>query len=386
MTPKRRAFFWACLCAGAVLLWQSLTVHYNYHGNWTALFCSGSKFTVPPSLAGEHVYQFPNSHGYDGQFYHSIAHDPLLIHGTAAYLDSPALRARRILLPALAWLSAAGSAQWIDVAYRAWVLLFVLLGACWLGRIFIAYGRHPAWGMAFALVPATLISMDRMTVDIALAALCAGFVLYGAVEPSRRIYLVLALAPLARETGVLLSAAFFLTMLWRRRWKAAAAAAATVLPLAAWSVFLRWHYPSQVASPTDFIPLHAILLRTLFPMRYTQPGRWMMLVAITDYVALLGVWIALAGAVRLLAERRAPRLVETAAGLFALMAIFLSFPGAWDETFGFARIFTPLLMLVPLAGVERRAWWMLAPALLVLPRIGIQLGGQVPGIVAGLVR
>lgn len=384
--PKRWALVWACLCAGAVLLWQSLTVHYNYHGNWTALFCSGSKYTVPPSLANEHVYQFPNSYGYDGQLYHLIAHDPLLIHGTANYIDAPPLRARRILLPALAWLSAAGSAQWIDVAYRAWVLVFVLLGAWWLGRILVAYGYHPAWGMMFALVPATLISMDRMTVDIALAALCAGFVLYGAVEPSRRIYLVLALAPLARETGMLLTAAFVLTMIWRRRWKAAAAAAATALPLAAWSAYLQWHITSPVAPPTDLIPFHGILFRTLFPMRYAQPGRWMMLVAVTEYVALVGMWIALAAAARLLASRRAPGLVETAAGIFALMAVFLSFPGAWDDTFGFARIFTPLLMLVPLAAVKRREWWMLTPAVLVLPRIAIQLGRQVPAIVAGLAR
>ena len=46
------------LCAAygliAVLLaltWQYLAVHYNYAGNWTALFCTGAKLSQPPSLA-----------------------------------------------------------------------------------------------------------------------------------------------------------------------------------------------------------------------------------------------------------------------------------------------------------------------------------------------
>ena len=45
----------ACLAAAAaaavlVLLWQSLTVHYNYSGNWTALFHTGDTYAVPPEL------------------------------------------------------------------------------------------------------------------------------------------------------------------------------------------------------------------------------------------------------------------------------------------------------------------------------------------------
>ena len=58
----------ALLCAGLALAWQSLTVHYNYGGNWSALFCTGSQRRIPPALAQEDIYTFADSTGYDGQF------------------------------------------------------------------------------------------------------------------------------------------------------------------------------------------------------------------------------------------------------------------------------------------------------------------------------
>jgi hypothetical protein len=63
----RRAWVPALIGTLLGLSWQLLTVHYNYGGNLTALFCTGSRFPTPPSLAGEHIYVFPASGGYDGQ-------------------------------------------------------------------------------------------------------------------------------------------------------------------------------------------------------------------------------------------------------------------------------------------------------------------------------
>jgi hypothetical protein len=57
----------ALLCSALALSWQFLAVHFNYGGNWTVLFCHGSQHPLPPGLAGEHIYVFPNSGGYDGQ-------------------------------------------------------------------------------------------------------------------------------------------------------------------------------------------------------------------------------------------------------------------------------------------------------------------------------
>ena len=92
----------------------------------------------------------------------------------------PPLRYRRILVPALAWALALGRDSAIHAAYLAVILGFVFLGVYWLARAIESRGRHPAWGLMFVIMPASLVSMDRMTVDVALAALTAGFVLYSA--------------------------------------------------------------------------------------------------------------------------------------------------------------------------------------------------------------
>jgi hypothetical protein len=96
--------------------------------NWTALFCTGSRFPVPPALAGESVYIFPNSTGYDGQMYHYVAHDPFIRTDMWRYMDNAQVRYRRILLPALAFLLAAGWQPGIDRAYIGANLLFLFFG------------------------------------------------------------------------------------------------------------------------------------------------------------------------------------------------------------------------------------------------------------------
>src|ERR1700722_15243048 len=63
----------ALLCALLGFTWQLLTVHFNYGGNFTALFCTAPSLPIPPQLAREHIYVFPGSGGYDGQYYHYVA-------------------------------------------------------------------------------------------------------------------------------------------------------------------------------------------------------------------------------------------------------------------------------------------------------------------------
>src|ERR1041385_915357 len=145
----------------AVWLWQLATVHFNYGGNWTALFCTAPDWRIPPFLLGENIFKFPaGSLGYDGQMYHLIAHDPWMHRGAVAAMDDPALRYRRILVPMLAWLLALGRDSAIHAAYFAVILGFVFLGVYWLARVMAIRGRHPAWGLMFLLMPATLVSID----------------------------------------------------------------------------------------------------------------------------------------------------------------------------------------------------------------------------------
>ncbi|MEO8370797.1 MAG: hypothetical protein ABI806_16550 [Candidatus Solibacter sp.] len=50
---RRRALAAALLCCALGWSWQWLTVHYNYGGKWTSLFCQGAQIPLPAALAGE---------------------------------------------------------------------------------------------------------------------------------------------------------------------------------------------------------------------------------------------------------------------------------------------------------------------------------------------
>ena len=94
MTTKlgRKAWLVGLLTVAAMFAWWTLKVYAGHGGNWTALYCTGSRAILPPALHTENIYLFPDSWGYDGQFYHFIAHDPWLTRGllpSAATCQTP---------------------------------------------------------------------------------------------------------------------------------------------------------------------------------------------------------------------------------------------------------------------------------------------------------
>lgn len=338
---------------------------------------------MPPALASEQVYVFKGSTGYDGQFYHYIAHDPLLRQGFGDYIDAPRLRYRRILVPGLAYVLAAGQSRYIDTAYLAVTLGLVFLGAYWLsvltGRLF----QQPAWGVAFLLAPGVLVSIDRLTVDLALAALCVGFAAYARNGPVWKLYVVVAAAGLARETGLLLIGACCLAAMLQGKWRRAVVLGTAGVPTAAWYAYVGAVTPAASKVGFSWIPLHGWLYRLPHPPSYPLAGPALWLAHGLDYVALAGVLVALAVVARL-AFRQKPGAVEMAAALFGMLALFLGPGDTWDTAYGFGRSLAPLLLLPALAGLERRLWVALLPAAMVAPRVVLQLGPQALGIVRGL--
>src|SRR5579864_1189638 len=303
-------------CTALAFCWQFLTVHSNYQGHWSALFCTGSSYPQPPQLAGENLYVFPNSPGYDGTVYHYIAHDPFLTARMLPYVDAPRYRYRRILVPLAAYSLALGRTDWVDGAYFAVILLFVFLGGYWLASL------SPLWGFGFLLVPATLVSLDRMTVDIALAALCAGFAVYAAHGSKWRMYAVLAAAPLVRETGLLLVAAYVLHLLWKRKLRDAVLFATALVPTLLWYLFVMVQTHPEGGGVFSLIPFQGLVTRLFTPPAYALSGSTAVLVTILDYLALAGVALAVALAIRM-AWKRMTGPIEIAAYLFALLTVFL---------------------------------------------------------------
>ena len=109
----------------------------------------------------------------------------------------------------------------VDRAYLAVSLFAIFCGGYWLSAYCAAAGLSEWLGFTFLLIPATLVSIDRLTVDAALAALCVAFALYILEDSPWRLYLVLLVAPLVRETGLLLLAGYVIALLLKRRLRAA---------------------------------------------------------------------------------------------------------------------------------------------------------------------
>lgn len=354
---------------------QAFTVHRNFGGDWTALFVTSAGRELP---AGLEAYRFHGTMGYDGQFYRVLAHDPLLLHTDPVALDAPALRWRRILTPALAWLLAFGRHGPIDAAYLAVTLAFLGLGVFWTARFCRDVGLPPWRGALFAAIPAAVISLERMTIDLSLAALAAGFA-YLARKPRGPVFwIVVALAPLARETGAVLPLACAADALLRRNIRDLAKAVSAGLPALGWfvSVHLR-----VGADPVRFVeqwPLQALLARTLdlsgIPLELSRQA----VAGALDHLALLGVWAAIALGAHAVVRERGP--LRWAIGLFCVFPILLSYPGVWSEAHAFARILSPLVLWLALLGLERRRWAGLLPLALMAPRIFAQL---VPHLLGG---
>ena len=147
----------ALVVTALTLAWQALVVHGYFHGHWSALFFTGDRFTQSQPVRAESTYVLPRSDGYDGQFYHAIAHDPLDLGGADRFIDAPHIRYSRILLPALSYALGGGRLLWIDRVYRGLELMFLFLGVYCASSWAKDRNRSAWWGAAFVLLALSLI-------------------------------------------------------------------------------------------------------------------------------------------------------------------------------------------------------------------------------------
>ena len=368
-----------CVCIG--LAWQVLTVHYNYGGNWTALFVTGSHFPVPRALASEHLYVLPNSVGYDGQMYHYVAHDPLMQRGFRDFIDNARLRYRRILLPALAFILAAGRQPAIDTSYIVSNLLFLFSGAWWLSRYLVLSEQSPALSILFVLVPAALISLDRLTVDLPLTALCIGAAYYAKIESRWRLYAVLVLAGLSRETGLVLTMAFCISRCAQHRFVQAALFSTAALPACLWYLFVDSRTSGLGVHWSNVTPLLGIVGTLIHPVQYPFSPAVNAIIVTEDYLTMAGIMVAAILAFSIL--RRNPfGYIEIAASLWAVGALFLPY-AFWQDCCSGGRLFTPFLIFLVLSGMPRLAIARALPLILVSMRTWLQLVSPLFGIVRG---
>lgn len=371
----------ALVAMAAILVWWILAVHFAYGGCWNALYFTGSAIRMPGWIESrEAVCRAAGPVGYDGQWFHILAHNPLRPRECAPYLDAPRMRCQRILLPLSAWLLALGRFEWVDPAYSTVMLLWLAAGAWWTARLAGLRGAPPAWGFAFLLLPSTLASVDRMLADGPLVAAAAGFLCFAETGRWRAAWILAVAAPFIRETGLLLPAGAAAWWLWQRRWLG-------LLPwLAAPVPYLLWVYSLRDLRGGDLLiwkgPLVSLWRAFTQPAPYPPEAWFRAPLHALDLASVAATACAAGLALAVIWQRRrcaaSVRFIAPLTGaLFAAAALILSclsHPHGWDDFYSAARVFSPIFFVLLLDGLERgrpaAALAVLAPVTL---RMALQL-------------
>jgi len=321
--------------------------------------------------------------GYDAQFYHLIAHDPLNRRGFLSYVDNPRLRWRRFGVPGLAALLAAGSDRGVDYVYITIELAFVFLGTLWLSWYVQGQSLHAAWGLTFLLIPAVAVSIDRLTIDLPLAAICIVLALYAeAPKPGWQVYTMLCAAPLIRETGMIVVLGWCVYRIVQRDARGATFGAVSALPAAAWWGYVQTHTPPDGTDWLSSYPFSGIINRTLQGTGDSTSTPWLRAANIFEDVALAGMWLALVLAFYLASQRRW-KFIEITVILFAAFEAALGRFDLWSSAYATGRTMAPLLILLALLAFQNRRVLFAFPLVFFLPRIALQYEAELRTMLRG---
>lgn len=214
----------------------------RFEGDVTGFFRIGDALPLSPFLPRSEAFVHSGETGYDGQFFLTLAYDPLLRHeGTIAALDNPRYRARRILYPALAHGLALGSPRAVP-----WALVFLNVGSAIALVALLAFGglrETPGWALGVLAFQGLWVCLAVSPADLfALVFLVAALVFHRS-RNTPGVAVSLLLASLARETYLLHAALFAGLSLRERRWREALAIAAGQLPAVAWNAWVLLRVP-----------------------------------------------------------------------------------------------------------------------------------------------
>lgn len=369
-SPRKRVLFlrsllWALLGLFILIFWDVTILKINYGGNWTALFRTGDHFSVPTALR-ERTFIFPNNVGYDGQFYRYVAHDPFGANHLLSSFDNAALRYSRILVPVTSYLLAYGNQNLIDFAYFTVIGLLIFLGGFWLSRWAVFNCRHPAWGLAFAILPASVISSTMMVVDVGVLALSIGFGYYMEQRRYFAVYLLVMLAALSRETGVLLIGGACLWLLINKEWRLTFLMASAGLPALGWYIYVQTVVTAQAGGSVipGWVmkqPVTGIFHAMTSPFSYETGPYLDTLIRTFDVLSLGGMVLAFVLAGRATFRRPLSPIALTAS-LYIVLVIVVNNRGFWAVPIGYTRPFSVLLgllIMLSLSGVlKRRETWL----------------------------
>jgi hypothetical protein len=243
---------------GVVLfLWSVARFWHPVYGFTAFLqFDEAHEATAVAAFREHPVFAYPGFAPYDGMQYSQVACHPLLDAGELRpAVDSLSYRARRILLPAVAWLLAAGDPAWIAQVYAALnIACWLLLAAVFWRRLPVAESRGAlAWtGLLFSA--GVLSSVRLALIDLPALLLVALAVWDAERERGRTATGWLAAAALARETSLLASVALFTCPPKSRAalMRGLLLALLAAVPLVIWLGYVRWRVGSVDSGASNF--------------------------------------------------------------------------------------------------------------------------------------
>lgn len=244
---------------GLIFLYQALYVQAIAPGQWSALFFNGAKLPHPdlPNFG----YLYPDSNGYDGQWYRLLTLDPLLDKGLTKYIDDPQFRARRILISAVAGVLGRESLPASDYWFIAITDLTMALGGLCFIRLAKDYCPPLTAAILYLFIPAVIASTDRMVLD---GQAVAGFLAVLLLFRERRIVplmIVLTALPLVRESALPVTGGVVLAYLLAKDYRKMFFAAVTGLPTIAWWIYDASRTPPSNATYLLSIPLIPQVIR-----------------------------------------------------------------------------------------------------------------------------
>jgi hypothetical protein len=174
--------------------------------------------------------------GYDGQFVYYIARDPS---NAASFIDVPAYRFQRILLPLAGMVLSLGQDSLIPWALLAVNLIALGAGTALMEQLLVQHRVSRWYALSYGLTLGTFGAV-RLSLPEPLAY---GLVLGGILLVTRERWILsailFALAALAKETALVFAAGYGLYLLSQRRWQMAVLfSVISFVPFAGWQLVL----------------------------------------------------------------------------------------------------------------------------------------------------
>lgn len=208
-----------------------------FKGNISGFYRIGNTLKVSPYLNQNELLIFHG--GCDGQQFLTLALDPLMLNPqTKEALDNPSYRAKRIMFPALGYISGGGSPGLI--LYSLAIINFlslaflIFIASLWLKQI----SKPEKWAIYLLAIPSIWLVLSMSTSEILCAAFSMAALLYYKKNLIFPTILFLTFAVLTKETAFLMFIVILLSVLVKKRYNYVLYLLVPIVIFILWNLYL----------------------------------------------------------------------------------------------------------------------------------------------------